>query len=94
MEPSVAGALIGAGSAIIIGLVGLVGVQWRGSSQDNKSDIDFVREAATNGEKIDGLANQIKLQHGTLESILGEQRETTKAVVEVATVIRKNGGRT
>ena len=79
--------LAGLGSAVgfvLVAIVGLVGWRVTGRSNGNGVSPEYARIAAENGTKIDA-------QHDTLQNILAEQRETTKAVVEVATILKQNG---
>ncbi len=94
MDSTVVGAIIGGGGTVIVGLLGVVGVMWRGKNGNNKVAVDFVAAAVETGVKIDTLGEKVDHQHETLRGILKEQREMTKAVVKVGTIIERNGGRT
>ena len=78
MEEGLA-AIAGGLGIIVLGLMGLI---FRGSNgtANIKTQVDFVRAAQKNGDKIDALKDTIGLQHQTLKDILS--------------AIRANGGRT
>lgn len=67
-------------------LIALITAGWR-SNGNQQQVVDFAKETAANGAKIDNL-------HEAVERMVTEQGETTKAVVRVATLIERNGGRT
>lgn len=94
MDATVVGAIIGGGGTVILGLFGIVGVMWRGKNGNGKVAVDFVAAAVGTGVKIDALGEKVEHQHETLRGILSEQKEMTKAVVRVGTIIERNGGRT
>ena len=68
-------------------LIALITAGWRSNGVGQKQAVDFAKETAANGAKIDNL-------HQAVERMVTEQGETTKAVVRVATLIERNGGRT
>ena len=79
------------GVAAVVGIVGFVAVIRARSTVPAHVIDPFTEAAVSNGLKIDGLGNQIKLQHGTMRDILTEQRKANTERVRISTILERNG---